>query len=115
MYTEDDAAGRWCPWVRARVITCTHQDYGPFNRTVAMTGDATADARCIGSRCIAWRWLPNEPVVRDEPATYQPQPGEELLGKQARWNPHLGHPEEYVMVATVPPRTGYCGIAGRPE
>lgn len=46
--TEAQAAERWCPF--ARVAT------GSGSAPAVNRWGAAADARCIGNRCMAWRW-----------------------------------------------------------
>jgi hypothetical protein len=58
IYTEDEAKEKWCPMVRM-------MDDSSFNHPVAYnrcwlsgdTEDNPDEARCIGSRCMAWRWF----------------------------------------------------------
>ena len=51
--TEDDAANCWCPFVRVPFM--------PTQASVNRAGDGLKDPgqlyRCIGSRCMAWRWV----------------------------------------------------------
>ena len=46
--TEDEAKAKWCPQVHLRSL---------FDAT-ARIDQAEPAAKCIGSACMAWRWLP---------------------------------------------------------
>lgn len=65
MMTEDEAKTKWCPFAR---VNTTAEDSvtgrvtginGGGNRMLTGTGfhDNPAQARCLGSTCMAWRWL----------------------------------------------------------
>jgi hypothetical protein len=56
--TEDEAKTKWCPFVRHPVNMPGYSNGNRFNKPSL---DATC--RCIGSRCMAWRW---EILVADE-------------------------------------------------
>ena len=62
-YTEDEAAKLWCPFVRYKSVR------GEGINRWAGDGDEQDNpdpARCIGSRCMAWRWKLDEgKPVRD--------------------------------------------------
>lgn len=72
MYTELEAKEKWCP-------------YSYMHRP-----SPTATLKCVGSKCMAWRWINcYEPVsFSGRPTTRKELPKEE-------W-------------------TGYCGLAGKP-
>lgn len=78
MLTEEEAGGKWCPQSRS-------QAHGGANRPDGASGGIGC---CIGSRCMAWRWVV-APDVRDN------------------WN--VNFPEKQVRAE------GYCGLAGRVE
>lgn len=71
MMTEDEAKEKWCPFSRpVTVVGEDNHDKSPVifmgNRVlVSIVGDDPQEAmfnenpdgsRCIGSRCMAWRW-----------------------------------------------------------
>ncbi len=115
--TEKQAAGMWCPMVR---------ESGPDNRTIwNRTGEDHHD-RCLGSRCMAWRWATDierrvlRPGAYREPGTPEPVEHRQALGVPDGWTweidadaqdgCHWLEPEEQA----VPRRRGYCGLAGKP-
>lgn len=56
-FTESEAAGRWCPF--ARCWESDHDDAGTYVAAATNRNDngkAPTQARCIGSKCMAWRW-----------------------------------------------------------
>jgi hypothetical protein len=61
--TEDEAKTKWCPKIE-------HRGWG----------------KCIGSGCMAWRWMLN-------------------VGE---------NPENPAEATILPPVKGYCGLGGRP-
>lgn len=77
--TEDEAKTKWCPFVRIMALdprsggnpSINRHDYNNFN--------------CIGSTCMAWRWIDGRWVER-------------RLVEGSRIEP-----------------AGYCGLAGRPS
>lgn len=50
--TEDDAKMKWCPFAR---IGSEQTGLGSLNRD-SVRGVQLAQARCIASACMAWRW-----------------------------------------------------------
>jgi hypothetical protein len=81
--TEADAKTKWCPFVRC----------DGTNRHWGSDHEAAPISRCVGSRCMAWRW--------------------------SNWK--LGHDPSYkggAMAAAFErenPLHGFCGLAGRPS
>jgi hypothetical protein len=51
--TEVEARGLWCPWSRVRFGNVA------VNRNNQETTDRpfVGNARCLASRCMAWRWV----------------------------------------------------------
>lgn len=63
MMTEQEAKERWCPF--ARVL---NQKYFPaHNRIVSSMGSEMnpRTSRCIGSACMAWRWVRTDRSTAD--------------------------------------------------
>lgn len=52
--TEKEAAGKWCPLVRFKFSGTG--DTPSCNREPGMGPGVTEGTRCIGSRCMAWRF-----------------------------------------------------------
>lgn len=48
--TEEEAKGRWCPYVRVPDT----ESGASYNRT--WRGEVPLEGYCIGSTCMAWRW-----------------------------------------------------------
>lgn len=59
--TEDEARTKWCPFARLAFATSTGETNVPgYNRVVVFGEEPTLnpeDSRCIGSDCMAWRWV----------------------------------------------------------
>ena len=93
--TEEEAKTKWCPF--ARVIVgqadgshiATQPPYNRFQRADDRTAVPPA-SYCIGSACMAWRWI--KPIPRFKEGTMEVDP--ETLN--------------------LPPTHGYCGLAGKP-
>lgn len=108
MFTEEEAKTKWCPY--SRVLGTLRQpaepgtpDYvvaqGAHNRGYQM-GGALHNCMCIGSACMAWRFLP------------QLWEHTSLVG-EGKWT----EPNEingYGRAGKKLPHLGYCGLAGRP-
>ena len=94
--TEQEAKTKWCPFARIPVIgdradvTC--------NRANA---DADKYANCIGSRCMAWRWMSFTPH-----ATFP-------ASSKAIAEDHVAQIEKHD-IGAAPQIGGYCGLAGEP-
>lgn len=94
--TEAAATEKWCPQVRAVAVSATGEVLPGSNRVAAETTDGqpvVADlpvyAKCLGSRCAAWRW--------------------------AGWWTLFGiSQDEPDFAIRKSDRLGYCGLAGRP-
>lgn len=58
--TEEQAKATWCPWSRVGVYTSTHGASAAVNRHT--DNDVIEDTRCLGTGCMAWRWMPKPPA-----------------------------------------------------
>lgn len=65
--TEDEALLRWCP--HSRVADREHDPISPtYNRLRMGESDTAIDityddaVRCVGERCMAWRWMSEHQV-----------------------------------------------------
>lgn len=76
--TEDEAFDRWCPHSRR------YHEQGSYNRT-DNKWHVPESTNCVGSRCMAWRWV-KDPLV-------------EFVANDKTV---LGQTSEH----------GYCGLAG---
>jgi hypothetical protein len=65
--TEAEAKKRWCPFARAP----GNYAYGLPTNNRNERGGPTARAKCIGSDCMAWRWIDAE-VEFQRTGTHQP-------------------------------------------
>lgn len=86
--TEAEAKTKWCPFARSAP---------PAFGAVAMPGSMAAQLggalprenfQCVGSVCMAWRWLPDNEQTRGQ---------------------SYAHPDE-----SDPPPLGFCGLACKP-
>lgn len=89
--TEEEASKRWCPFARYVV---THNDEIAISSHNRISGTFTQEnpetlvanvGDCLGSRCMAWRWLLTE------------------------INPEKTSPDLHYLRGH-----GYCGLAGKP-
>lgn len=92
--TEEDAKGRWCPFVRLvhgsiGTQSTSHRDGQPaYNRLVDEAKYSFPKAGgCLGSACMAWRWVPSNHM---------------------RGVPNRDGEVEFVSVR----EHGFCGLAG---
>ncbi len=121
MHTEKQAAETWCPMVRH---ASDDGDMASINRYGHDDeSDSPEFARCIAGRCAMWRWTGSAPWpkfnhcapehwgAQEEPERPASIPSDWVFcpddGDGAGWR----EPDE----AAVQRRTGYCGIAGKPE
>ena len=128
LVTEKEASEKWCPHVRiARDESIRGGDYGPLVggcNTDALGGvRVPSSCRCIGSRCMAWRWGPRptprfytysapDSFAQTEPSrpsivpdSWEFEPFDGTNG--ARWVE-----PDYDVESRWP---GFCGLAGRAE
>ena len=95
--TEDEAKTKWCPFARvagpvqSKAEGVSYNRWPPSDGTMKTMLRETPTARCIGSRCMAWRWH----LKGTDP---------DLIA--ARQYPDVPEPNE--------PDGGYCGMAGKP-
>lgn len=101
--TEDQAKTKWCPLVR-QSSTFAGEDGRPgfgfsYNRAATL---GVGNCNCIGSDCMAWRWI-IQPVAG--------RPAEERIYTM----PGSGR-QEIVKAPAVKAVAGdgYCGLAGTP-
>jgi len=55
--TEDQAKTKWCPFIQFATISGKGIAGVGTNRNEASSGDAELNTKCIGSACMAWRWV----------------------------------------------------------
>lgn len=101
--TEDEAKTKWCPFART-----SDDDGSTFNRR--WDGKVSEAAACLGSGCMAWRWL-QKPMRQ---ASWTPVEGWEHSPADP------GDPEDrdywlQPQEDAVRQRPGYCGLAGAPH
>jgi hypothetical protein len=67
--TEEEAKGKWCP--HARVIF-NHRDEEKMRTHAATSYNRSSDpmplSNCIGSGCMAWKWIDSEYLAEADPA-----------------------------------------------
>lgn len=81
--SEDEAETKWCPHAR-----CGPKEPDSIGSAVNRwlgREHLPVGTRCIASACMAWRWLPATELQFD-PSDFRPE--------------------------MMPPRRGYCGLAG---
>lgn len=97
-YTEEEAAGKWCPMARV---------FDGVNRDQQSPGGLSLErfkTHCIGSACMWWRWL-YDPASTDAGMTWRDENYPSWAGGRFQDNSSAG--------AELLPRRGYCG-ASRP-
>lgn len=97
--TEKEAAEKWCPLgrvVSGRRVKSGELDMFPGSSpaNILAVGEAHADliplGRCIGSRCMAWRW-------------------------QVKFISEIGADGRHLTIGKEQGDAGYCGAFGRAE
>jgi hypothetical protein len=101
--TEDEAKTKWCPHAR-------NGQAGSYERNKRQWGEGAyiadvetgvvainTDAKCIASKCMAWRWKVTPPEIGQSVARD--------AGGRAYYVPIFGRPE-------ISDTDGYCGLAG---
>jgi hypothetical protein len=58
--SEKEARERWCPFARVFVSDCSE----PAACNRYGSGEQFPNARCIGSKCMAWRWVPDPDGIK---------------------------------------------------
>ncbi len=64
--TEEEAKTKWCPHKRVAIVSEDLSECTPAHNQVEFDarpelGKYAVHYRCIGSACMAWRWLDDEP------------------------------------------------------
>lgn len=103
-YTEEEAAGKWCPMARVLQVADFSSAAG-VNRRGADPGDPAPACNCIGSACMVWQWYDLWAAGHDDAALTWRKPGSEDRGRE-----EMG---AAFMERALLPRRGYCG-ASRP-
>ena len=98
--TEEEAETKWCPFARSRFADINIGG-GKGKYAVLLDDDEKINLYCIGSRCMAWRWIDRN--VRD-------------FGAKGDHNQETGEgtdDTEAFQRAIDAERHGYCGLAGK--
>lgn len=100
MYTEKQAAEKWCP------------------RTIPSgSGTYSEPTFCHGSACMAWRWAPNSvhgsSPIKEAIAPLMPPPNPD--GFWVKGSEYSRDIDVVMFNWGLFPHRGYCGLAGRPE
>lgn len=126
MLTEDEARQKWCPFARTtmyirgdvpelekpldvmghaanRVVT----DDAALNASIQEALDGCGGTKCLGSRCMAWRWG-SEPREVGTDMKCEHCGGTGVLNADECPHCVTGYQTEGVLV-------GYCGLADKPE
>jgi len=105
--TEDEAKANWCPYSRESVVTMG------YNHDTKIVHEFNS-GRCIGSTCMAWRWLP---LMADEAFKNAVIKAAKDIGDTTE-NKHKAakHVTENRALYGLPvePFDGFCGLAGKP-
>ena len=104
--TEDEAKTKWCPHVRFH----TTMDDGTWSNRLG----GLPLTCCLGSGCLAWRWLPLMADKAFAAAIIKAAAdiGDKSENKQKATKHVMENRAEYGL-PTVP-FDGYCGLAGKP-
>lgn len=54
--TEDEAKTKWCPFAQTVISDGNAGNRLSYGTPRFSVGEITADTRCLGSGCMAWRW-----------------------------------------------------------
>lgn len=104
--TEDEAKTKWCPFARMKMAdrmqgnspVCV-EPQTTFNR-IAVNGRAepmlASQSLCLGSQCMAWRWIKSPDIVRE---------------LKEMWRESTP-PERHHEADSLSPM-GFCGLAGQ--
>jgi hypothetical protein len=122
--TEDEAKTKWCPHAVAS-HTDPRAQTGYQREELGLPADTFLHA-CIGSGCMAWRWLDGDAemfaVRLERPAADQPQdhaPGAEwsYVGPHQHNSRHTDNNNHFWFKRPWVPgkRGGFCGLAGAPQ
>ena len=147
--TEEEAKALWCPFSRATMYV--RGDLPETEKPVDLVGhaanriilddvaitekiqgciDKTGATRCLGSRCMAWRWAPQKRVPRSQllkdadPRVVAFIKAERFIDAIKEHRSQSGEPLkeakdycERLRNEMLPPtpvaRRGYCGLAGK--
>lgn len=86
--TEEEAKTKWCPFSRVVGREVDSNELSSASNRYAMTDYFPLGSHCIGSSCMAWRWVYSDP--------------NEAKTKGGILLPHSQWP-------------GFCGLAGNPR
>ena len=104
--TEDEAKTKWCPFVRFNFPPIPNGDgMERWNNRDSSIGGGESEASCIGSECMAFRWLYD--------SDYQVFTDYNGSRFEANTVGRLKEAQENNYKPLVPVE-GYCGPAGKP-
>ena len=110
--TEDEAKTKWCPFVRLKFAATS--DAPSCNRDEGQTASFKRQTMCIGSACMAWRWLP---LLADEAFKNAVIKAAGDIGDKTE-NRHKAAAHVIANRAAyglpTQPFDGFCGLAGKP-
>lgn len=109
--TEEEAKTKWCPFARfvidAQTVFPTGNRFDGQGGTSRTAVEASEQCHCIGSACMAWRWLPSG-GNRDKI--------EAIRAHREKHGSDLRTAKEAVEASWSDPKTqGFCGLAGAPR
>lgn len=103
--TEEQAKTKWCRFVR----NSNDLNGQATNRSANGGGFSPTDHGCIGSACMAWRWISGE--RGDGPVEEIDCDPRDLPDRGEAFSWHAGRDRNKWGLF---PRVGYCGDAGKP-
>ena len=97
--TEDEAKKKWCPFAR---VGSSVSGLGSLNRDASPSDDSINGlprrALCLGSACMAWRWVRFDRTAFVTPGVWTDAEGYAAAGPKGDLK-----------------RLGGCGLAGAPQ
>ena len=113
--TEDEAKTKWCPQYQVNGGTDADDNRSTrFNPETKTYGPSLENPKCIGSACMAFRWIPlmADDAFKDAVIKAAADIGDKTDSKHRAAKHVTENRAAYGL--PVAPFDGFCGLAGKP-
>lgn len=112
--TEDEAKQKWCPQYQVSGSDDDDNRSTGWDQNEKAYRQTLKNAFCLGSRCMAWRWVPlqADDAFKNAIIKAAADIGDTSPNKMKATNHVIANRAAYGL--PTQPFDGYCGLAGKP-